>query len=86
MSGMTEDEASRIVAVSDLVTGCASKTVRTLAGDKALLQAGAIIPIFALTPPGKELVMKRILEVNEKIFFKPTRLPVICDQQPEPLV
>jgi hypothetical protein len=48
------------------VIGCASQTVGTLAGEKALLQAGAIIPIFALTPRGKELVMKRILEVNEK--------------------
>lgn len=86
MSGITEDEAQRIVAVSDIVTGCASKTVRMLAGKKALLQVGAVIPIFALTPRGRELIMKRILETNEKFFFKPARLPVICDPQPEPLV
>jgi len=86
MSGITEEEAQRIVAVSDLVTGCASKIVRTLAGKKALLQVGDVIPIFALTPRGKELIMKRILEANEKYFLKPARLPVICEQQPEPLV
>jgi putative methanogenesis marker protein 8 len=86
MSGITEDEARRIVAVSDLVTGCASKTVRMLAGKKVLLQVGAVIPIFALTSRGKELIMKRIGEANEKFFLKPARLPVNCDQQPEPLV
>jgi len=86
MSGICEDDARRIIAVSDLVTGCASTTVRTLAGKKALLQAGDVIPIFALTSRGKELMMKRILETKEKYFLKPTRLPVICTRQPEPLV
>ena len=55
MSGITEDDAQRIVAVSNLVTGCASKNVRTIAGKKALLQAGAVIPIFALTPGARSL-------------------------------
>jgi putative methanogenesis marker protein 8 len=86
MSGITEDESQRIVAIADLVTGCASKTVRELAGKKALLQVGDMIPIFALTSRGKELMMKRILETNEKIFLKPTRHPVLCTRQPEPLV
>jgi hypothetical protein len=72
--------------LADLVTGCASKTVRALAGKKAILQVGDIIPIFALTSRGKELMMKRIHETNEKIFIKPTRHPVVCTQQPEPLV
>ncbi len=86
MSGICEDDARRIIAVSDLVTGCASTTVRTLAEKKALLQAGDVIPIFALTSRGKDLMMKRILETKEKYFIKPTRLPVICTRQPEPLV
>lgn len=86
MSGIREDDARRIVAVSDLVTGCASKTVRSLAGRTALLQVGAVIPIFALTPRGKELIMKRILEADDKYFLKTARLPVICSSQPEPLV
>ncbi len=86
MSGITEDEAQRIVAVSDLVSGCASNPVRALGGRKALLQVGAVIPIYALTPRGMELIMKRILEANEKSLLRPTRLPVICNEQPEPLV
>jgi putative methanogenesis marker protein 8 len=86
MSGICEDDAQRIVAVSDLVTGCASTTVRTLAGKRALLQAGDVIPIFALTSRGKELMVKRILETDKKFFFKPARLPVVCSGQPEPRV
>lgn len=86
MSGICEEDVQRIVAVSDLVTGCASKTVRTLAEKKALLQAGDVIPIFALTSRGKELMMKRILETNEKFFIQSARFPVICARQPEPLV
>ena len=86
LSGICEEEAQRIVSISDLVTGCASKTVRTLAGKKALLQAGNVIPIFALTSRGKDLMLKRISETDERYFFKSGRLPVICAQQPNPLI
>jgi len=83
MSGFSENDAQRIVAVSDLVTGCASKTVRSLAGKKALLQAGTVIPIFALTPRGKELIMKRILETDEKYPASTPKVPVLCAPEPE---
>jgi len=86
MSGVTKDEAIEMVTVSDLVTGCALKTVRALAGEKALLQVGAVIPVFTRTPRGKELIVKWISETEEKIYLKPTRLPIICAEQPEPLV
>ncbi len=86
MSGITENGAQRIVAVSDPVTGCASKIVGMLAGKKASLQVGAIIPIFALTLRGKDLIMKWILEANEKFSPIPFRLPVVCNRQPEPLI
>ncbi len=86
MSGIAEEDAQRMVEVSDLVTGCASKTIRSIAGKRALLQVGAVIPIFALTPTGKELIMKRVLEADEKFFLKPTTFPVVCDNHPEPLL
>jgi putative methanogenesis marker protein 8 len=86
LSEISEEEAQRIVSVSDLVTGCASKTVRSYAAEKALLQAGDVIPIFAMTFRGKELLLKRILETDVKYFFKSTSLPVIGLQQPQPLI
>ena len=68
MSGICEDDARRIIEVSDLVTGCASTTVRTLAGKKALLQAGDVIPIFALTSQGKEAYDETDPRNQRKIF------------------
>ena len=85
-SGLTEDEARRIAGTADLVTGCASKTVRSIIGPKALLQAGAAIPIFALTVRGKELVARRIVETTAPIFLKSSKLPVLGDDQPGPLI
>ena len=86
LSGITGEGARRIVAVSDLVTGCASKTIRAIGGKKALLQVGAVIPIFALTSRGKELIMNRVLEADENFFLNPTRFAVSCKKQPEPLL
>ena len=85
-SGLTEDEACRLSAVVDLVTGCASKTVRQIMGPKALLQAGASIPIYAMTKRGKQLIAHRIVESKATFFLKSSRLPVIGDQEPRPLV
>jgi len=85
-SGLSEDEARRLSAVVDLVTGCASKAVRHIIGPKALLQAGASIPIFALTTRGKELIARRIVESKAPLFLKNSRLPVTGDQEPRPLV
>ncbi|HXX55853.1 MAG TPA: DUF2099 family protein, partial [Methanoregula sp.] len=68
------------------VTGCASKTVREIIGPKALLQAGAAIPIFALTVRGKEVIARRIVESTATIFLKGEKLPVIGPGQPGPLI
>jgi hypothetical protein len=75
-----------LVAVSDLVTSCASKTIREIAGKKALVQAGIAIPIFALTRAGKELIIGKIRCSDEPLLVKPTKLPALGDRQPEPLV
>ena len=85
-SGLSEDEAGRLADVADLVTGCASKTVRSIIGPRALLQAGAAIPIFALTVRGKEFIAHRIVETTTPIFLKSSKLPVLGDDQPGPLI
>ena len=54
VSGLTKDEAERLVRASDLVTSCASKTIREAVASKALVQAGISIPVFAMTATGKE--------------------------------
>lgn len=86
VTGLSRDEAESMVSVADIMTSCASKTVREVAGAKALLQAGISVPIFALSPWGKEIIIEKIRQTREQILIKPTRLPHLGEQQPDPLV
>jgi putative methanogenesis marker protein 8 len=86
VTGLTTDEAESLVSVSDLVTSCASKTIRDIAGAGALLQAGISVPIFAMTQKGKLLVLEKIRQSDEPVLVKPTRLPALGDNQPCPLI
>jgi hypothetical protein len=86
VTGLTREDAEVLAANADLVTACASKSVREIAGAKALLQAGISIPIFAMTKKGKDLIIGKIQQGSEQVLIKPTKLPSPGDQQPEPLV
>ena len=86
VTGLTEEETEAMVGVADLMTACASKTVRQIAGAKALLQAGVSVPIFALTKRGKEIIIEKIRQTEEQVLIKPTKLPALGEKQPDPLV
>jgi putative methanogenesis marker protein 8 len=86
VSGLTPESAGRLVAVSDLVTACASKPIREIAGNKALVQAGTGIPVFAMTQKGKQLIVEKMARSTEPFLVKATKLPFAGDAQPEPLV
>jgi len=86
VTGLSCGEAEVLVSVSDLVTSCASRSIREIAGAGALLQAGITIPIFAMTQKGKLLILEKIRQSDEQILIKTTRLPDLGDNQPCPLV
>jgi len=86
VTGLSCDDADMLISVSDLVTSCASRTIRDIAGSRALLQAGITIPIFAMTQKGKLLILEKIRQSDEQILVKPTRLPAHSDILPSPLV
>ncbi len=86
VTGLTQDEAAVIAAAADLVTACASGTVREVAGSRALVQAGVSVPVYAMTERGKDLIIEKICRSDEPVLIKPTRLPVAGDRQPDPLV
>jgi putative methanogenesis marker protein 8 len=86
VTGLSAGEADMLVENSDLVTSCASRPIREIAGKKALVQAGIAIPIFAITKAGKELIIEKIRSSNEPLLVKPTKLPALGDKQPEPLI
>jgi putative methanogenesis marker protein 8 len=86
VTGLSKPEAEMLVASSDLVTSCASGTIREAVKKNALVQAGTAIPIFAMTMEGKNLIMEKIRLSTESVLVKSTKLPALADQQPDPLV
>jgi putative methanogenesis marker protein 8 len=86
VTGLSDEEAEMLTSVSDLVTSCASASIREIAGAGALLQAGITVPIFAMTHKGKYLILEKIQQSDEQVLVKPTRLPALGDKQPYPLV
>ncbi len=86
VTGLMAEEAEKFAGSADLMTSCASKTVREIVGKRALLQAGTAIPIFALTQKAKDLIIEKIRQGPEPVLVKTTKLPALPDQQPEPLV
>jgi putative methanogenesis marker protein 8 len=86
VTGLSKPEAEMFVAASDLVTSCASGTIREAVKKNALVQAGTAIPIFALTMEGKNLIMEKIRLSTESVLVKSTKLPTLADQQPDPLI
>jgi putative methanogenesis marker protein 8 len=86
MSGITREDANRIVAVSDIVTACASKWIWQVAGPKALLQAGTAVPVFALTQRGKQLILDKIARSDRPVLVSGSKLPVYGPELPDPLL
>ncbi|HNX18142.1 MAG TPA: DUF2099 family protein [Methanoregula sp.] len=85
-SGTSKEDAEKIVAVSDIVTACASKWIWQIAGPKALLQAGTAVPVFALTRKGKQLILDKIARSDRPILVSGSKLPVYGPELPDPLL
>ncbi|HTY15512.1 MAG TPA: methanogenesis marker 8 protein [Methanoregulaceae archaeon] len=85
-TGLSREEVEELSASADLITACASRWVREIAGSRALLQAGTAIPVFAMTKRGKSLILDKLKESDEQVFIKGAKLPFAGDFQPEPLV
>ena len=86
VTGVNRQEAEIFASSADLMTSCASGTMRQVAGKKALLQAGVAVPIFAMTKKGKDIIIEKIRQSNDQVLFKGTVLPALSEQQPEPLI
>lgn len=87
LTGISGKDAQEFCEIADMITACASSEIRELAKEKAILQAGTAIPIFALTPTGKELLLERAKEVEGTLLLNTMRLPVLPEErQPYPLV
>ena len=85
LTGISEADAGRMLSCADIVTSCASKSIRELA--KPLVQVGTAVPLFGLTKWGKELLIERAKEVEQPLLINTMPLPVLPEgKQPRPLV
>jgi putative methanogenesis marker protein 8 len=70
------------IAKADVACASASKLLRTEIGNKALLQLGVTIPVYALTEKGKRLVLAYLAEFNDKlVVFRMSRLPYSAESK-----
>jgi putative methanogenesis marker protein 8 len=79
ITALSRAEVQDLLNLVDIVTGCASKHVRDLV--KPLAQVGTAIPLFALTPAGKELVIERAKEIETPVLINTMPLPVLPEEK-----
>ena len=85
LTGISSEEASRLLAAADIVTACASRHIREQV--RPLVQVGTAVPLFGLTRWGKELLVERAKEVEQPLLINTMPLPVLPEEkQPRPLV
>ena len=85
LTGIGEEETDRLLASADIVTSCASKSIREKV--RFFVQVGTAVPLFGLTRWGKEVLVERAKEVDRPILINTMPLPVLPgNKQPRPLV
>lgn len=65
-SCMTREDACAAFGLCDIITACASETLRAEAGGKDIIIAGNKVPIYGVSDKGKELVLMRLKEVGKE--------------------
>ena len=85
ITGVSRDDALKLLDYLDITTGCASKNVRDVI--KPLAQVGTAVPLFAITQKGKELMLERAKEVESPVLINTMPLPVLPEhKQPRELI
>ncbi|NTV00505.1 MAG: DUF2099 family protein [Methanoregulaceae archaeon] len=85
-TGITAKEASQFADTCDIVTSCASRAVREVAGKRALLQAGSAIPVFAMTKNAKDLLLDKVKATGGQFVVTGAELPFRGSREPDPLM
>ncbi|MHC1626145.1 MAG: methanogenesis marker 8 protein [Methanoculleaceae archaeon] len=86
LTGIGREDAETIANTADLVTPCASAVVREVAGRRAKIQAGASIPVFAMTDRGKDILIGKIRHSERQILIRGATLPLAGEEEPDPLI
>lgn len=69
---------------ADVITACASKNTRELASKKEVYYSGSKVPIFAITPKGREFLDNRLKMIGKPLTVKDHSIH--SDNIPNPLI
>lgn len=69
---------------ADVITACASKTVREYAEKEKVYYSGAKVPIFAITDKGREFLDNRLEKIGKPLTIND--YPLNTDKHPNPLI
>ena len=78
-SGLSMKDAEIMFDTCDVITACASKSVRSIAKKRAILQAGTKVPVYAVTETGKKIMMLKLNELGKEPSYED-------DDTPKPLI
>ncbi|OFV67820.1 MAG: Uncharacterized conserved protein UCP004929, methanogenesis [Candidatus Syntrophoarchaeum caldarius] len=84
-TGLAQWEVEAMAEHVDVITACASESIREIVGRRALIQIGTKIPLFALTKRGKRIILNRAMHIDKKLLIKGEDLPFRSDTEPYPL-
>ncbi|MFA6804561.1 MAG: methanogenesis marker 8 protein [Candidatus Methanomethylophilaceae archaeon] len=65
-TGISEADARKFFQYADIITSCASKWVREVAKECAVLQAGTKVPVYGATEAGAELMRAKLKELGKE--------------------
>jgi putative methanogenesis marker protein 8 len=85
-TGISDEDAQVFSEYADIITACASRAVREVAGKRALLQAGSSVPVFAMTKAAKDLLLDKVKVTGGQFMITGAELPFRGTREPEPLV
>ena len=73
---MAKKSDVKYIVKADIACASASTILRNEVGNRALLQVGVTIPVYALTEKGKELVLDYLVVFKDKlVVFRTGGLP-----------
>ncbi|MCQ2086017.1 MAG: DUF2099 family protein [archaeon] len=65
-TGASMEEAKRIFEFCDIITSCASRWIREFAKERAILQVGTKVPVYASTSNGAKLIKVKLDELGRE--------------------
>ena len=74
-TGLSEEEAETLFDRADIITGCASKTIRKTGENRQTFSVGASIPIYGVTEAGKKFIDIRVTKIGGLKDKKDAKLP-----------